>query len=439
MSDLSDLSGPVGLVECQKAELTKRPVIWYSAGVSANTIAMKYLTFFLALLANNSLLALPNFDPFADATANGGTSYAVDSPLAPQNDNAGNNWVLVGSVNPANPQPMIVAGNLSYADLPPSKGNSVSFAPSPPSGQTARLGLNLTNTPSIVYYSFILKVTDLAAVPTTNNNNFFAGFSDTVGAQSATLSRCSGRLVAKRSGAGYVLGIGKGSTASEFAYDATVRNIGEVLFVAVAYERVGLATNVNLWVNPPASSFGSNAPPAANATITSGSTAGEISANSARAFVISCQTATAPSGIIDELRIATNWAYVSGGDPAILINPVNRTVPPGGTAIFSVTARGTPSLTYQWVKDGTTLLSDGGNISGATTATLTVNNVSAPDVGAYSVLVTNGTGNFAQSGSASLSIMDPAITAQPQDRTNDFGTTASFQVTVSGTSPFSFQ
>src|SRR2546426_5496018 len=86
--------------------------------VSAKNMAMKYLTFFLALLASNSILALPNFDPFADATANGGTSYAVDSPLAPQNDNAGNNWQLVGSVNPANPQPMIVAGNLSYANLP---------------------------------------------------------------------------------------------------------------------------------------------------------------------------------------------------------------------------------------------------------------------------------------------------------------------------------
>jgi hypothetical protein len=162
--------------------------------------------------------------------------------------------------------------------------------------------------------------------------------------------------------------------------------------------------------------------------------------NSARAFGIMCQFAGAPGGIIDDVRVATNWAFATGGDPAILLNPTNRIVPPGNNTSFSVLARGTPTLSYQWYKDGTTPLADGGNISGAQTATLSVSGISAGDAGSYSVFVTNGVGDFAQSSSATLSLLtDPIITGQPQSVTTNFGDTATFQVTVGGTSPFNYQ
>ena len=49
-------------------------------------------------------------------------------------DGSINSWAMVNSNNsPPNPQPMVVAGNLSYPDLPASTGNSVSNTP-PPSG-----------------------------------------------------------------------------------------------------------------------------------------------------------------------------------------------------------------------------------------------------------------------------------------------------------------
>lgn len=65
------------------------------------------LSGFLLLAALNYASALPNFDPFTDATANGGTSYAVDTGLAPNTSNDGgtNIWQLVGSNNPGNPPP----------------------------------------------------------------------------------------------------------------------------------------------------------------------------------------------------------------------------------------------------------------------------------------------------------------------------------------------
>jgi hypothetical protein len=87
-------------------------------------------------------------------------------------------------------------------------------------------------------------------------------------------------------------------------------------------------------------------------------------------------------------------------DPAIYYAPQSQTVAPGGNASFSVTAVGTSPFSYQWqVNTGTgyTNLVNGGQISGATSATLTVSNVipwANPSwVAAYQVIVTNSVGS----------------------------------------------
>src|SRR5436309_2342051 len=161
----------------------------------------------LFVLALNSASALPNIDPFADASANGGTAYTVGLGLAPNistnNDGSTNNWALVAT-NAV--QPTIVTGNLTYPGLPASTGNSVSnFPPSSGSGASARLGLNVSAGPTITYYSLILKVTDISAVPASPAVNAVAAFSDTTGPQAAAISRLGGRLVTMTSGSGYVL------------------------------------------------------------------------------------------------------------------------------------------------------------------------------------------------------------------------------------------
>jgi hypothetical protein len=48
-------------------------------------------------------------------------------------------------------------------------------------------------------------------------------------------------------------------------------------------------------------------------------------------------------------------------------------------------------MTYQWQKSGAPL-SNGGNITGATTAVLNLTGVSGADVGNYSVVVSNASG-----------------------------------------------
>lgn len=93
-------------------------------------------------------------------------------------------------------------------------------------------------------------------------------------------------------------------------------------------------------------------------------------------------------------------------DPVIDVQPSNRTNRPGTSAMFSVTANGTAPLSYQWTKYGNMDLEDGGNISGAKTATLTIANVSQSDEATYSVVVSNGIGSVVSS-LASLSLLYP--------------------------------
>ena len=118
-------------------------------------------------------------------------------------------------------------------------------------------------------------------------------------------------------------------------------------------------------------------------------------------------------------------------DPAITSQPANQMVLAGGTAVFTVGAGGTPALSYRWKKGGVDL-SNGGNISGATSSNLTLLNVQDSDLASYSVAVSNSVG-FALSATATLAFGGPpAITNQPASRTNVAGSTATFTVGAQG-------
>lgn len=125
--------------------------------------------------------------------------------------------------------------------------------------------------------------------------------------------------------------------------------------------------------------------------------------------------------------------------PVITNQPASRTNGAGTTATFTVTAGGLGTLSYQWLKYGTNYLADGGKISGTTTATLTISNVLGADKGNYSVVITNAADGKVNSSSASLTVIDPLITTQPVSCTNLAGTTASFAVTATGTTPLGYQ
>jgi uncharacterized repeat protein (TIGR03803 family) len=105
--------------------------------------------------------------------------------------------------------------------------------------------------------------------------------------------------------------------------------------------------------------------------------------------------------------------------PIITAQPTNETLVPGATATFSVAAMGSEPLTYQWQMrpinvvfgegrlGGYVNLTDGGNISGSTTSTLTISNVIEANNGIYFVVVSNPLTSVASS-SAILSVVPPS-------------------------------
>ena len=74
--------------------------------------------------------------------------------------------------------------------------------------------------------------------------------------------------------------------------------------------------------------------------------------------------------------------------PMITTQPVGQVLQLGRQATFSVAASSMEVITYQWRKNGL-ILGDNGHIAGATTSTLTINDVTATDIGRYDVVVSN--------------------------------------------------
>lgn len=130
---------------------------------------------------------------------------------------------------------------------------------------------------------------------------------------------------------------------------------------------------------------------------------------------------------------------VNGLPPVISASPVSQTVFAGNAATFSVAATGSPTLAYQWRKNGSAL-ANGSNIAGATSTTLTISNAQAADVASYDVVVTNSVSSVT-SAAATLGVFAaaPTITAQPTAQTATLGGTATLTVAAKGTAPLGYQ
>ncbi|MCX6953098.1 MAG: immunoglobulin domain-containing protein, partial [Verrucomicrobia bacterium] len=111
---------------------------------------------------------------------------------------------------------------------------------------------------------------------------------------------------------------------------------------------------------------------------------------------------------------------------AITTQPQDQSVLPGLPATFSVSATGTGTLAYQWLKNNAA-------ITGATNATYSIPVVQAADQAGYSVFV-SGDGGSLSSAVASLTVgsVAPSFNTHPQAQNALAGQTISFSVTVAG-------
>lgn len=118
--------------------------------------------------------------------------------------------------------------------------------------------------------------------------------------------------------------------------------------------------------------------------------------------------------------------------PTITTQPSSQTVTMGANVSFTVAASGTAPLSYQWRLNGA-------NVSGATSATLSLTGVTTNQAGSYTCVVTNTAGS-ATSGAASLTVnVPPTITTQPAGQSVTAGDNVSFIIAASGTAPLSYQ
>jgi len=123
-------------------------------------------------------------------------------------------------------------------------------------------------------------------------------------------------------------------------------------------------------------------------------------------------------------------------EPTIEIHPSAQYVEDGATATFLVTASGGSQMTFQWQKDSSDL-SNGGDISGATTFKLYVADADAGHEGDYRCKVTNDYGN-ATSNTAALAISTVTFSSHPTTTSVCTSGTATFSVSASGTGSLSY-
>lgn len=115
----------------------------------------------------------------------------------------------------------------------------------------------------------------------------------------------------------------------------------------------------------------------------------------------------------------TNTAPVIVGQPASITNSY------GSTVVFTVSAANA-GLNYRWRRNGTNL-PNGGNISGATNAALTITGVSVADPASYSVVITNFSGAITSSSALLVvPVNNSPVLAAITDRTVIAGATVTF-------------
>jgi hypothetical protein len=141
--------------------------------------------------------------------------------------------------------------------------------------------------------------------------------------------------------------------------------------------------------------------------------------------------------------LATGWGTPTGSNfinalaplvntaPSFATVPTSQTNSFGATATFSVLANGSFPLAYQWFFTNA--------ISGASSATLTLTNLTATNAGNYFVIVTNAFGSATSSVAMLTVTLAPTIAQAPVSQNILIGQPVNFSVTALGAPPLVFQ
>lgn len=144
--------------------------------------------------------------------------------------------------------------------------------------------------------------------------------------------------------------------------------------------------------------------------------------------------------------LCTGWGTPNGTNlinaltwpPAFRNQPVSRNVTNGANVVLTATVGGAAPFSYSWFLNGTNL-ADSGNISGTTTALLSILSATASNSGSYQLVVTNLTGTV----TSSITILNvgfiPTVSVQPASQTNLAGSSTAFLATTGGSTPQAYR
>ena len=218
-----------------------------------------------------------DYEPFADSTGSGGTSYSTGQPLfgnsptlppgfdavATEGVGVPSWWEYIDAATlTSTPSVTVVAGALPYAGLAASaSGKSAQFHGTGSSalynlttdisgtGYTAALGY------TTIYYSFTLSLSDINSLPKDGSGaNLLAGFTKVESHKntSATPTSVGAQLWIRSDGVnGYQLGLEGGAGTVTLAtpiFDIDSHALGETLFVVGQYDFTTASSS--LWINP---------------------------------------------------------------------------------------------------------------------------------------------------------------------------------------------
>lgn len=135
---------------------------------------------------------------------------------------------------------------------------------------------------------------------------------------------------------------------------------------------------------------------------------------------------------IDGYSVLAGFQLMNLPPPSITTQPSDLTVNQGDNAGWNVVAKGALPLSYQWKRNGTI-------IQGATLSSFLIGNVQPSHAGGYSLTVSNVAGQVV-SRTATLTVRTPpVIVTQPAGQAVAEGSSCTFAVGVTGTSPRQYQ
>lgn len=279
-----------------------------------------------------------------------------------------------------------------------------------------------SSTSNYLYFSFTLNA---QALPTNSGGYYFALYGSSVGFRSRVYAFTNTAAPGK-------FRLGVANSAGSPATNTTDLSLGTTYTVVGRF----LLTNstATLWINPVSSA-------SLNVSATDATTSAGITNFSFRqpgGAPAANTTAAGATFAIDNLLVGTAFADVVPGSvnpPTVLIQPNDTNVVAGSTISFTTLADGDGPISYQWQTNGV-------NIAGGTSATLTLANVTVAQSGNYYCQITGASGvtnTRVNTVVVSAVPVPPSISTQPQNQTVTAGDIASFTVVAAGSNPLSYQ